>query len=157
MQFFKNIFSNFILNVDFELLMYEIVLWWSYTLLKLLLFLCSWDFGEEGGYAQLCRFLEEDVAHYEKESSRADMPWTSVTSPYIHWGELSPRTVLHEALARGRDATKFRRKLAWRDMSYWILSMFPNMDKKSIRPQYENQWWSKDKDHLKAWQKGTGI
>ena len=117
----------------------------------------SWNFGEEGGYAQLCRFLEEDVAHYEKESSRADMPWTSVTSPYIHWGELSPRTVLHEALARGRDATKFRRKLAWRDMSYWLLSMFPNMDKKSIRPQYENQWWSKDKAHLKAWQKGTGT
>ena len=128
-----------------------------YTILKLLLFICSWNFGEEGGYAQLCRFLEEDVAHYEKESSRADMPWTSVTSPYIHWGELSPRTVLHEALARGRDATKFRRKLAWRDMSYWILSMFPNMDKKSIRPQYETQWWSKDKAHLKAWQKGTGI
>ena len=48
-----------------------------------------------------------------KESSRADMPWTSVTSPYLHWGQLSPRTVLHEALSRGRDAAKFRRKLAW--------------------------------------------
>ena len=73
----------------------------------------SWQFGEDGGYAQLSRFLEVDVAHYEKESSRADMPWTSVTSPYLHWGQLSPRTVLHEALSRGRDAAKFRRKLAW--------------------------------------------
>ena len=72
-----------------------------------------WNFGENGGYDQLCRFLENDVEHYEKESSRADMPWTSVISPYLHWGELSPRTVLHEALARGKDATKFRRKLAW--------------------------------------------
>merc|ERR1712241_35829 len=118
----------------------------------------SWHFGEDGAYDQLCRFLEEDVIHYEKESSRADMPWTSVTSPYIHWGQLSPRTVLHEALSRGRDATKFRRKLAWRDMSYWILCLFPNMDTTSIRPMYERQWWSQDKDHLKAWQKGnTGF
>jgi len=118
----------------------------------------SWQFGEDGAYDQLCRFLEEDVIHYEKESSRADMPWTSVTSPYIHWGQLSPRTVLHEALSRGRDATKFRRKLAWRDMSYWILCLFPNMDTTSIRPMYERQWWSQDKDHLKAWQKGnTGF
>ena len=115
----------------------------------------SWKFGEESGYSQLCRFLEEDVIHYEKESSRADMPWTAVISPYLHWGELSPRTVLHEALARGRDATKFRRKLAWRDMSYWILSLFPHMDTLPIRPQYEIQWWSQDKVHLKAWQKGN--
>ena len=72
-----------------------------------------WKFGENGGYNQLSHFLEEDVVHYEKESSRADMPWTSVISPYLHWGEISPRTVLYEALSRGQDAAKFRRKLAW--------------------------------------------
>merc|ERR1719273_629331 len=115
----------------------------------------TWKFGENGGYDQLCHFLENDIEHYEKESSRADMPWTSVISPYLHWGEISPRTVLHEALSRGKEAAKFRRKLAWRDMSYWILSLFPNMDTQPIRPQYEIQWWSQDKVHLKAWQKGN--
>ena len=73
----------------------------------------TWKFGENGGYDQLCHFLENDIEHYEKESSRADMPWTSVISPYLHWGEISPRTVLHEALSRGHEAAKFRRKLAW--------------------------------------------
>ena len=73
----------------------------------------TWKFGENGGYDQLCHFLENDIEHYEKESSRADMPWTSVISPYLHWGEISPRTVLHEALSRGYEAAKFRRKLAW--------------------------------------------
>ena len=72
-----------------------------------------WKFGENGGFSQLCHFLEANLSHYEKESSRADMPWTSVISPYLHWGELSPRTVLNEALSRGFDAAKFRRKLAW--------------------------------------------
>ena len=95
--------------------------------------------------AGLQQFLEEDVVHYEKEACRADQAWTSVTSPFLHWGQLSPRTVLHEALAHGRDATKFRRKLAWRDMAYWIFTLFPNMHKEPIRPQYADQWWSKDK------------
>ena len=40
-------------------------------------------------------------------------------------------------------------------MSYWILSLFPHMDTQPIRPMYEIQWWSQDKDHLKAWQKGN--
>ena len=93
----------------------------------------------------LLQFLEEDVVHYEQEACRADQSWTSVTSPFIHWGQLSPRTVLHEALAHGRDATKFRRKLAWRDMAYWILTLFPKMHTDPIRHQYANQWWSKDK------------
>ena len=26
----------------------------------------SWQFGEDGGYAQLSRFLEKDVEHYDK-------------------------------------------------------------------------------------------
>ena len=30
----------------------------------------SWHFGEDGGYAQLCRFLEEDVEHYDKVSQK---------------------------------------------------------------------------------------
>ena len=40
-------------------------------------------------------------------------------------------------------------------MSYWILSIFPDMDTQPIRPQYEIQWWSENKKHLKAWQKGN--
>ena len=35
-----------------------------------------------------------NVGHYENESSRADQAWTAVISPYLHWGELSPRFVL---------------------------------------------------------------
>ena len=36
--------------------------------------------------------MDVNVANYENESSRADMKWTSVISPYLHWGELSPRS-----------------------------------------------------------------
>ena len=117
----------------------------------------SWTFGEEGGYENLRRFLAENVEKYESESGRADQRWTSVISPYLHWGELSPRLVLHEAFV-GKIAAKFRRKLAWRDLSYWLLSMFPSMDCEPVRPQYANMRWSTDQEALKKWQKGkTGF
>jgi len=117
----------------------------------------NWVFGEDGGYSNLRKFLDESVDKYENESSRADQPWTAVISPYLHWGELSPRLVLHEAFI-GKIATKFRRKLAWRDLSYWLLSIFPDMDKKPIRPPFIHQRWNNDRELLKKWQKGmTGF
>jgi len=117
----------------------------------------NWTFGEDGGYANLRSFLDENVDKYEGESSRADQPWTSVISPYLHWGELSPRLVLHEAFV-GKIAAKFRRKLAWRDLSYWLLSIFPQMDQEPIRPPFRQQVWNEDRTLLKRWQKGlTGF
>ena len=117
----------------------------------------NWTFGEEGGYANLRRFLDESVQFYENESGRADKPWTAVISPYLHWGELSPRLVLHEAFV-GKIAAKFRRKLAWRDLSYWLLSLFPSMDQEPVRPPFKHQRWNEDRSLLKKWQKGmTGY
>ena len=117
----------------------------------------SWKFGEEGGYENLRRFLDENVDKYESESGRADQAWTAVISPYLHWGELSPRLVLHEAFV-GKIAAKFRRKLAWRDLSYWLLSLFPSMDRAPIRPPYSAMSWASDSGSLAAWQRGrTGY
>ena len=33
--------------------------------------------------------------------------------------------------------------------------LFPEMDTQPIRSQYEMQWWSQNKEYLKAWQKGN--
>lgn len=111
-----------------------------------------WTAGEEAGYQNLMDFLSENFVHYEKESARADRKWTAIISPYMHFGELSPRTVFHEACLKSK---KFRRKLAWRDLSYWLLCLFPNMDKEPIRPPYAKQRWNLNKSDLKAWQKGN--
>lgn len=115
----------------------------------------AWDFSEAAGLASLEAFLDENLEHYTNESSRADQPWTAHISPYLHWGQLSPRTVLHAALRRGRVAAKFRRKLAWRDLSYWQLWLFPNMDTEPIRVAYAHMCWNTNADQLRAWQRGT--
>lgn len=118
----------------------------------------SWDFSEEGACAQLEAFLNDGVYRYEKESGRADAPNTSCLSPYLHFGQLSPRWLLWDAKEARCRPPKFQRKLAWRDLAYWQLTLFPDLPWESLRPPYKALRWSSDLGHLKAWQQGrTGY
>ncbi|XP_039988503.1 deoxyribodipyrimidine photo-lyase [Xiphias gladius] len=118
----------------------------------------SWDFSEEGAQAQLEAFLHDGVYRYEKESGRADSPNTSSLSPYLHFGQLSPRWLLWDAKGARCRPPKFQRKLAWRDLAYWQLTLFPDLPWESLRPPYKALRWSSDRGHLKAWQRGqTGY
>ncbi|XP_062607632.1 deoxyribodipyrimidine photo-lyase-like [Saccostrea cucullata] len=116
----------------------------------------KWDFGENGAWNALELFLSEGVRKYEKESCRADHLNTCRISPYLHFGQISPRAILEEA--RHMKSPKFLRKLAWRDLSYWLLSLWPDLPSQPTRVHYRDQAWSSNRDHLKAWQRGrTGF
>ncbi|XP_024859458.1 deoxyribodipyrimidine photo-lyase [Kryptolebias marmoratus] len=118
----------------------------------------SWDFSEAGAQARLDAFLRDGVYRYESESGRADAPNTSSLSPYLHFGQLSPRWLLWDAKGARCRPLKFQRKLAWRDLAYWQLSLFPDLPWESLRPPYKALRWSADRSHLKAWQQGkTGY
>ncbi|XP_030281970.1 uncharacterized protein LOC115586772 isoform X1 [Sparus aurata] len=118
----------------------------------------AWDFSEEGAHARLEAFLQDGVYRYEKESGRADAPNTSSLSPYLHFGQLSPRWLLWDAKGARCRPPKFQRKLAWRDLAYWQLTLFPDLPWESLRPPYKALRWSSDRGHLKAWQRGrTGY
>lgn len=127
----------------------------------------SWDFSEEAAQAHLEAFLRDGkiysrgvcfnissitspsiilhsltdftvgVYRYEKESSRADEPNTSSLSPYLHFGQLSARSLLWDARGARCRPPKFQRKLAWRDLAYWQLCLFPDLPWESLRPPYK--------------------
>lgn len=82
-----------------------------------------------------CLHFLSGIKNYEKESSRGDKLNTCRISPYLHFGQISPRTVLNEG--RYLKSPKFLRKLAWRDLSYWLLSVFPDLPYAPTRPQYQ--------------------
>ena len=86
------------------------------------------------------------IRRYEKESSRGDQLNTSRISPYMHFGQISPRQVLWEA--KPAKSQKYLRKLAWRDLSYWLLHLWPDMPSQPIRPHYAvsrfNSLWLSD-------------
>ncbi|KAL2093757.1 hypothetical protein ACEWY4_011069 [Coilia grayii] len=118
----------------------------------------DWDFTEEGAHARLEAFLQDGVQRYEKESARADAPNTSCLSPYLHWGQMSPRWLLWDTRAARCRSPKFQRKLAWRDLAYWQLVLFPDLPWESLRPPYKALCWSSERAHLRAWQRGkTGY
>ncbi|KAJ8302712.1 hypothetical protein KUTeg_019108 [Tegillarca granosa] len=104
----------------------------------------SWDFSEKGAWDALTMFLEE---------GRADNLNTCRISPYLHFGQISPRSILTEA--RHMKSPKFLRKLAWRDLAYWLLTLWPDLPVEPTRPHYKHQRWSDNKAHLKAWQRGN--
>ncbi|XP_068168215.1 deoxyribodipyrimidine photo-lyase [Antennarius striatus] len=118
----------------------------------------SWDFSEEGAHRRIEAFLHDGVYRYEKESGRADASNTSCLSPYLHFGQISPRWLLWDAKGARCRPLKFQRKLAWRDLAYWQLTLFPDLPWESIRPPYKALRWSSNRSHLKAWQQGqTGY
>ncbi|CAB1323138.1 unnamed protein product [Coregonus sp. 'balchen'] len=78
------------------------------------------------------------VYMYEKESGQADAPNTSCLSPYLHFGRLSARWLLWDAKGACCQPPKFIQKLAWRDLAYWQLTLFPDLPWEPLRPPYKD-------------------
>lgn len=96
------------------------------------------DHLRRGAVFQLCPVSPAaGVYRYDKESGRADAPNTSCVSPYLHFGQLSPRWLLWDAKGARCRPPKFQRKLAWRDLAYWQLTLFPDLPWESLRPPYK--------------------
>ena len=122
---------------------------------------------EAGGIRALSEFLEENNGERMKnfdsnERHRADRKSTAIISPYVRFGQLSPRFIVHLAKQKygHRVSQTFLRRLIWRDLAYWSLWKFPDLPTVSFRLQYEQQKWNPDPNGtlLQAWQQGrTGY
>eukprot|EP00746_Dinoflagellata_sp_MGD_P066652 gnl/MRDRNA2_/MRDRNA2_275867_c0_seq1.p1 gnl/MRDRNA2_/MRDRNA2_275867_c0~~gnl/MRDRNA2_/MRDRNA2_275867_c0_seq1.p1 ORF type:complete len:301 (-),score=50.87 gnl/MRDRNA2_/MRDRNA2_275867_c0_seq1:193-1011(-) len=121
-----------------------------------------WQFGEAAACLQLEKFLVEAAAgHYQPpDRYRADKHWTALLSPYLRFGDLSPRYVY----MRARQVLPFQhfkplaRRLFWRDGAYAELYQWPQSPNLSIRKEYETQRWHGTHEMLERWQRGqTGF
>jgi deoxyribodipyrimidine photo-lyase len=74
---------------------------------------------------------------------RADERNTAVISPYMRFGELSPRYVYHAACEwhGAQHMRTFLRRLMWRDLAYWCLWRFPHMADRPLRAYFEHEQW----------------
>lgn len=121
--------------------------------------------GEQGAKDRLQAFLDEGLVGYKEGRNVPSLPNVSRLSPYLHWGEISPRTVWQEAksfqAAHGyeKDVDHFCSELGWREFSHSLLYHFPDLPRKALQEKFENfPWQDVDQDKLKAWQKGrTGF
>ena len=131
-------------------------------------FCASWQPGEAGAQSQLRRFLKHKLAEYETGRDTPAHAATSLLSPHLHFGEISPRQIvyavehaLHNTNRGGmhKPAQEFLRELVWREFTHHVLYHFPHTTHKPLNPRFENfPWHRRSNKLLRAWQRGlTGF
>jgi len=120
----------------------------------------AWTPGEAGARQRLDRFLTDSIAGYAVNRHVPGIDRTSMLSPHLRFGEISPAQVLHAVRARvtGEDANKFINEVLWREFSHHLLWHHPTLPDAPLRPEFAAMPWRDDRAALKAWQRGqTGI
>lgn len=130
-----------------------------------------WPMGEAAAMRRLEDFLPEAAwgcyfppgLHPRDEVGgrfRADKAWTAMISPYIRFGDLSPRYVdwRVKQMIPFELRNLFLKRVVWRDKAYAQLYRCPDSHSVSIRKQYEHEAWSGTRLQLRRWQRGeTGF
>jgi deoxyribodipyrimidine photo-lyase len=125
----------------------------------------TWRPGEPGARDRLERFLADALAGYADSRDRPDATHTSMLSPHLRFGEISPRRVaaaIEAAAAKGnvpaRAAEKYLAELGWREFSYALLFDFPDLATRPWQPRFASFPFRDDSDALRAWTRGlTGY
>ncbi|MGO4487245.1 cryptochrome/photolyase family protein [Microbacterium sp. 2RAF4] len=118
----------------------------------------AWEPGEPAARRRLRHFLDEDLRDYDRARDEPAAGATSLLSPHLRWGEISPFTVWHEAV--GVDgAGGFLSELGWREFAWHTLYHSPDLATENLRAEFDAfPWPPLDPAHLDAWQHGeTGV
>ena len=117
-----------------------------------------WEPGEPAARARLREFLRDDLETYDQARDEPAAGATSLLSPRLRWGEVSPHTVWHEAVDGG-NAARFLSELGWREFAWHTLFHFPDLATKNLRPAFDAFPWPPLRPTmLRAWQEGrTGY
>ncbi len=121
--------------------------------------------GEEGAHKALEAFIDERIDQYREERDFPAKPATSIISPYLALGILSPRQCLvraSEALAGQSDSSSARtwlNEIAWRDFYIQLMYHYPRLSKhRAFKPGTEQLRWNPPGEAFEAWKQGrTGI
>ena len=123
-----------------------------------------WTPGEDGAQARLDAFLRSDLKDYATARDRMAGRNTSLLSPHLHFGEISPRQVFARVAVAGdkagmsQAAAKFEAELGWREFCAHLVYHFPNIATDNWRKEFDAFAWRRSAADLRAWQRGeTGY
>ena len=126
----------------------------------------AWTPGEAGAKARLAAFLDGPLESYADDRNRPDRDSTSALSPYLKFGEISPRQIWHAAKhtaaahpKKQHGVDKFLSEVGWREFSYHLLFHNPDLATKNFAGRFDAfPWREPNPAVLKAWQTGqTGY
>jgi deoxyribodipyrimidine photo-lyase len=127
----------------------------------------EWQRDEAAAKTHLTRFLKSALHEYPTDRNRPDRHGTSRLSPYLCFGNISPRQIwhaTHEAVRTQRSSANTRQmqvflaEIGWREFNYHVLHNHPDLAEKNFQSRFDPMQWLRDSKGLKAWQKGqTGY
>ena len=125
-------------------------------------FFQHWEVSEAAAQERLGKFLNQPVEGYNQARDIPSEDGTSSLSPYLHWGLIGPRQIMH-ALKAKHDLSKegpevYAKEIYWREFAYNVLYHFPKTPDAPLHEKYADFPWQPDANALKRWQHGqTGY
>lgn len=121
-----------------------------------------WQPGEAGARESLEDFIDGELHDYKRGRDLPAIDATSLLSPHLALGEISPARIWHATSGQPKKAVEevghFRRELAWRDFCYSLLIEQPDLDETNWSDGFEGFPWESDEKGFDAWSKGrTGY
>lgn len=116
----------------------------------------TWKPGTLGALEHLEFAIKKVVNEYAQTRDIPSLLGTSRLSPYLHFGEISPKMIWHAVKKIGGE--DFLRQLGWREFAYYLLYHFPQTPDENLRSSFNAFPWDQNLTGLHAWQKGmTGY
>lgn len=122
-----------------------------------------WTPGEAAAQEKLEDFLDDVIDGYAVDRDFPDKPATSLLSPHLALGEISPARIWHATRGlAGKiptdDIVRFRKELVWREFCYHQLFHFPKLNTANWNDRYDDFPWLSNNKLLACWQRGqTGY
>lgn len=123
-----------------------------------------WPSGEKEAQRRLKKFIKNDLFNYHKTRDFPALTGTSLLSPYLTAGMISPRQCLLAALmankgeydSGNKGATTWINELIWRDFYKHLLAATPRLSmNQPYQLKTEQLKWHYHQKHMQAWQQGN--
>ena len=124
----------------------------------------SWNIGELAAQHKLTSFIENKLSGYKNGRDYPFKNQTSLLSPHLHFGEISP-TQIWDSINNSShlktndpDSEHFLSEVIWREFSYYLLYHTQSLHTENFNTKFDLFPWRTHLKHLKAWQSGqTGY
>lgn len=124
-----------------------------------------WTPGERGAQQLLKKFIKNHLKAYKTNRDIPEKQATSHLSPHLHFGEISPWTIVRAVEYARLDSRAdlvgvehFLSELGWREFSYYLLYHVPSLPYENFKSDFDHFPWDNNKSLLKQWQQGmTGY
>ena len=122
-----------------------------------------WKVGEKIAQKRLKTFLDEKLDGYKENRDYPYRDNTSLLSPHLHFGEISPYQIYNEMKNRIEDFSEddtecFFKEICWREFSHYLLFHFPDLSHKNFQKKFDHFSWNYNESLFEAWKYGkTGY